>query len=165
MIYPQFALDWLESVYCNNTTYAIHFYKVVKLSKHFLWTENRPQIMSPEPDRFFCCHLLIQNGLIPTWISLEVKKNKQALPLLGFEGNQWKPGSPLPQGGTNYSLSMHVLPEKRPRAGPLPSPLERLPDRTEGMSGLGSVCASTPSLLWPQEDSSLCGIRFLTRDL
>ena len=49
--------------------------------------------------------------------------------------------------GAWQGLSMHVLPEKRPRAGPLPSPLERLPDRTEGMSGLGSVCASTPSLL------------------
>lgn len=67
--------------------------------------------------------------------------------------------------GAWQGLSMHALPEERHRAGPLPSPLERLPDRTEGMSGLGSVCASTPSLLWPQEGSSLYGIRFLTRDL
>lgn len=57
------------------------------------------------------------------------------------------------------------LPEERPSIGPLLSPLESLPDRTEGMAGLGSVCASTPSLLWPQEDSSFYGIRFLTKDL
>lgn len=64
MTYPQFALDWLEGVNCKNMTYFIHFYKVVKPSKHFLWAEKQQQIISPEQPWFSCCHILIQNDLI-----------------------------------------------------------------------------------------------------